>query len=60
MTDERLYAARDLLHEAGETHRAVYGVVDGDDADSASWYSDWLTNLSELPQILQTPRFGAS
>ena len=42
----------DLLHEAGETHHVVYGIVDGDDPDWASWYADWLLNLSELPQLL--------
>jgi hypothetical protein len=43
-----------LLHEAGETHHVVYRIVDGDDPDWASWYADWLVNLSELPQILGT------
>jgi hypothetical protein len=41
-----------LLREAGETHHLVYRIVDGDDPDWASWYADWLLNLSELPQIL--------
>lgn len=41
-----------LLHEAAETHHVVYRIVDGDDPDWASWYADWLLNLSELPQIL--------
>ena len=41
-----------LLHEAGETHHVVYRIVDGDDPDWASWYADWLVNLSELPEIL--------
>jgi hypothetical protein len=26
--------------------------VDGEDADWASWYADWLMNLSELPKLL--------
>jgi hypothetical protein len=43
-----------LLHEAGETHHTVYRIVDGDDPDWASWYVDWLLNLSELPEILGT------
>jgi hypothetical protein len=43
-----------LLHEAGETHRTVYRIVDGDDPDWASWYADWLLNLSELPELLGT------
>jgi len=41
-----------LLHEAGETHHRVFRIVDGDDADWASWYADWLINLSELPTVL--------
>lgn len=43
-----------LLHEAGETHHQVYRIVDGDDPDWASWYADWLIELSELPQLLGT------
>ncbi len=54
MNDDRSTRIAALLHEAGETHHAVYRIVDGDDADWASWYANWLTNLSELPQILQT------
>ena len=42
-----------LLHEAAETHHVVYRIVDGDDPDWASWYADWLINLSELPQLLR-------
>lgn len=41
-----------LLSEAAETHHRVYRIVDGDDADWASWYADWLVKLSELPQLL--------
>jgi hypothetical protein len=44
----------DLLHEAAETHHVVYRITDGEDLDWASWYSDWLLNLSELPQTLGT------
>jgi hypothetical protein len=44
----------ELLHEAGETHHVVYRITDGDDPDWASWYSDWLLNLSELPDLLGT------
>ena len=43
-----------LLHEAGETHHLVYRIVDGEDPDWASWYADWLLNLSELPRLLVT------
>ncbi len=42
----------DLLHEAAETHHVVYRIVDGDDPDWASWYADWLLNLSELADHL--------
>ena len=42
-----------LLHEAAETHHTVYRIVDGNDPDWASWYADWLINLSELPQVLR-------
>jgi hypothetical protein len=37
-----------LLHEAGEPHHRVYRIVDGADDDWASWYAQWLTDLSEL------------
>ena len=50
--DDRTAKIAELLHEAGETHHRVYRIVDGADDDWASWYSDWLTRLSELPQIL--------
>jgi hypothetical protein len=41
-----------LLHEAGETHHRVFRIVDGADDNWASWYADWLINLSELPAVL--------
>lgn len=41
-----------LLNEAGETHHRVFRIVDGADDDWASWYADWLVNLSELPDVL--------
>jgi hypothetical protein len=43
-----------LLHEAAETHHVVYRITDGDDPDWASWYADWLLDLSELPDVLGT------
>jgi hypothetical protein len=43
---------RDLLHEVAETHHRVYRITDGADEDWATWYSDWLTRLSELPGLL--------
>lgn len=50
-TEEQVSA---LLHEVGETHHRVYRIVDGADDDWASWYADWLINLSELPTLLGT------
>jgi hypothetical protein len=54
MNNDRSTRIATLLHEVGETHHTVYRIVDGDDPDWASWYADWLTDLSELPQILET------
>src|SRR5215204_1167373 len=42
----------EVLHEAAETHHRVYAMTEGDDPDWATWYSDWLVNLSRLPQLL--------
>jgi hypothetical protein len=53
MSDQSARVAA-LLNEASETHHRVYRIVDGDDPDWASWYADWLLNLSELPEILGT------
>lgn len=50
--DERALKISDLLHQAAETHHIVYRSTDGDDPDWASWYSDWLVNRSELPDLL--------
>ena len=47
-----LESVSSLLHEAGETHHRVFRIVDGADDDWASWYADWLSNLSELPKLL--------
>jgi len=48
----KMQAIADLLHEAAETHHRVYRIVDGADPDWASWYADWLINLSELSDLL--------
>jgi hypothetical protein len=50
--DDRMARVSALLHEAAETHHSVYRITDGGDQDWASWYSNWLVNLSELPEIL--------
>ena len=49
-----------LLHEAGETHHQVFRITDGVDDDWATWYSDWLVNHSELPELLGARPPGAS
>ena len=45
-------AVADVLHDAAETHHIVWKIVDGDDPDWASWYSEWLVSLSRLPELL--------
>lgn len=52
--DTTVQNVSDLLHEAAETHHRVFRIVDGADEDWASWYADWLVNLSELPTLLNT------
>jgi len=53
--DEHVQQVSGLLHEVGETHHQVFRITDGADLDWATWYSDWLVNHSELPQILHRP-----
>jgi hypothetical protein len=50
--DETTTKISALLHETGETHHIVYRITDGQDQDWASWYSDWLIDHSELPDLL--------
>jgi hypothetical protein len=50
--DERSTKVGELLHEAAETHHQVFRITDGADDDWASWYSEWLVRLSELPELL--------
>jgi hypothetical protein len=52
MTDTLEQVSR-LLHEAAETHHRVFRIIDGADDDWATWYADWLVNLSELPTLLE-------
>jgi hypothetical protein len=49
---ERADRVAALLGEAAELHHQVYRIVDGNDDDWASWYADWLLDLSELPEVL--------
>ena len=51
MTDIERIA--EVLHEAAETHHVVWRITNGDDPDWASWYADWLLDLSELPALLR-------
>ena len=37
---------------AGLVAASVFAISDGDDPDWASWYADWLANLSSLPDAL--------
>src|SRR5438067_6610080 len=50
--DDRTEKVSGLLHEAGETHHQVFRITEGADDDWATWYSDWLVNHTELPEIL--------
>ncbi|GAA1201503.1 hypothetical protein [Pseudonocardia alaniniphila] len=50
--DDQVTALAAILRGAGETHHQVYRLVDGEDADWASWYADWLIRLSRLPEVL--------
>jgi hypothetical protein len=50
----RQEAVAALLEEVAETHHRVYRITDGSDDDWASWYADWLVELSELPDVLGT------
>ena len=52
-------AIADVLHEAAETHHVVWRITDGDDPDWASWYADWLLDLSELPAFSAASRSAA-
>jgi hypothetical protein len=49
---DRVEEITDVLHDAAETHHVVFAIVDGEDADWASWYADWLLRLSKLPDLL--------
>jgi hypothetical protein len=50
--DGRTHAVAGLLHEAAETHHRVFRITNGNDPDWASWYAEWLIDLSELPDLL--------
>jgi hypothetical protein len=50
--DERTQRVSELLHEAAEVHHVVYRITDGADDDWASFYAGWLTQHSELGDVL--------
>lgn len=52
MPEDRAAEIADLLHEAGEIHHVYFADTDGNDADWATFYSQWLLERSALPSIL--------
>ena len=52
--DENVKEVAALLHQAAETHHQVFAITDGDDPDWATWYADWLVNLSRFSEFLGT------
>ena len=51
----RIHQLASLLHQAAETHHVVYADTDGEDADWATFYSDWLLNHGRLGETLGEP-----
>ena len=52
--DDNTTRLSELLHQAAETHHLVFAISDGTDADWATWYADWLVNLSRLSELVET------
>ncbi len=52
--DEKPAQLSELLHQAAETHHVVFAIADGNDPDWATWYADWLVNLSHLSELVGT------
>jgi hypothetical protein len=52
--DDKTSQLSAVLHQAAETHHQVFAVTDGEDPDWATWYADWLVNLSPLPDLVGT------
>jgi hypothetical protein len=52
--NESVKALSALLHQAAETHHLVFAITDGDDPDWATWYADWLVNLSRFSDLVGT------
>ena len=53
--DDTIAAVQALLQEAAETHHQVFAITEGTDLDWATWYADWLVNLSRLQALLGRP-----
>jgi len=54
VSEENVRKLSEVLRTVSETHHTVFAIVDGADDDWATWYADWLVNLSELPALLGT------
>jgi hypothetical protein len=52
--DERTTQLSELLHQVAETHHQVFAITNGDDPDWATWYADWLVNLSRIGDLVGT------
>lgn len=52
MVDDKTARMSAPLHQAAETHHQVFAISDGEDPDLASWYADWVVNLSPLAELL--------
>jgi hypothetical protein len=50
--DEQTTQLSVLLHQAAETHHQVFAISDGEDPDWATWYADWLVNLSRFCDLV--------
>ena len=55
----RISAIADVLHDASETHHIVFKIVDGEDADWASWTRTGYSALG-LPELLGRAPCAAS
>ena len=55
VSSDQVSRIAELLHEAAETHHTVFRITDGEDPDWASWYAEWLLNLSELRELVGAP-----
>ena len=50
--DSKVAQISALLRQAAETHHVVFAITDGTDPDWATWYADWLANLSSIGDVL--------